>query len=152
VFGIGSTSVVPGHTAVALHRPGRISITYAIKFQSLVLISMVGIAGAASAQQSSSTTPATSAQAPAAAATPASATSAQPQGPSADVIKEARRAGYRMKTSNGNYYFCKQDADIGTRLTTEKCMSADQLALTLQRQQMDKDQIKAVGVGGTSSK
>jgi hypothetical protein len=138
------------------HRPRRISITYAIKFRSLVLISMLAIAGAASAQQSSSTTPATpatpAAQAPAAAATPASATSAQPAGPSADVIKEARRAGYRMKTSHGNYYFCKQDADIGTRLTTEKCMDADQLALTLERQQMDKDQIKAVGVGGTSSK
>jgi len=126
-----------------------------------MLISMMGVAGSAGAQQSPNAAPtqqpaAATATAPASTSTAApaaqaSAAPAQPQGPSADVIKQARQAGYRMKTSHGNYYFCKEDADIGSRLATEKCIDSDTLALTLERQRMDKEQIKTLGQG-TSSK
>jgi pyruvate/2-oxoglutarate dehydrogenase complex dihydrolipoamide acyltransferase (E2) component len=128
-----------------------------------MLISMMGVAGSAGAQQSPSAAPtqqpaaatatapaSTSTAPPAAPAAQASTAPAQPQGPSADVIKQARQAGYHMKTSHGNYYFCKEDADIGSRLATEKCIDSDALALTLERQRMDKEQIKTMGQGASS--
>jgi pyruvate/2-oxoglutarate dehydrogenase complex dihydrolipoamide acyltransferase (E2) component len=125
-----------------------------------MLISMMGVAGSAGAQQSPSAAPTQQPAAPAATATAPASTStaapaapaapAQPQGPSADVIKQARQAGYHMRTSRGNYYFCKEDADLGSRLATEKCIDSDTLAMTLERQRMDKEQIKTMGIGASS--
>lgn len=122
-----------------------------------MLISMMGVAGSAGAQQSPSAAPtqqpaapAATATAPASTSTAAPAAPAQPQGPSADVIKQARQAGYHMRTSRGNYYFCKEDADLGSRLATEKCIDSDTLAMTLERQRMDKEQIKTMGIGASS--
>lgn len=59
--------------------------------------------------------------------------------PTPDTIKEARRAGYTMKTRGDNYYFCKVDAELGTRLQTERCLTADALTLTLKRQELDRE-------------
>jgi hypothetical protein len=123
-----------------------------------MLISMMGVAASAGAQQSPNAAPqqpaapAATATAPASTSTasPASAGPAKPQGPSADVIKQARQAGYHMKTSHGNYYFCKEDTDLGSRLASEKCIDSDTLAMTLERQRMDKEQIKTMGIGASS--
>jgi hypothetical protein len=62
--------------------------------------------------------------------------------PSRQAIKDARNAGYSLKTKSGNYFFCKEDADVGTRLASEHCVDADALALTLERQQLDRDALK----------
>jgi hypothetical protein len=70
--------------------------------------------------------------------------------PSDQAIKDARRAGYTMKTKSGNYLFCREDTDVGTRFPTEHCVDADALALTLERQQRDKDQIKSMSQGQSS--
>lgn len=116
-----------------------------------MVISMLAIAASAEAQQQASpgvtTQPAAPTGTPSTTATTATAPAseapaAQPTRPSSDAIKEARRAGYTMKTKSGNYFFCKEDADVGTRLATEHCVDAEALALTLERQQMDRDALK----------
>jgi hypothetical protein len=65
--------------------------------------------------------------------------------PSDDLIKKARRSGYAMKSKGGNYFFCREDADLGTRFTTEHCVRSDDFALILERQERDKDQIRQMG-------
>jgi hypothetical protein len=65
-------------------------------------------------------------------------------------MRQARREGYTMKQKSGNYFFCKEDANTGTRLPQEHCVDADALALTLQRQERDKDAIRQMGQGLSS--
>ncbi|HEY4772878.1 MAG TPA: hypothetical protein VIH50_07590 [Steroidobacteraceae bacterium] len=123
---------------------------------SLAIIALLGIAGFAYAQQPSpgvATQPAeptATPTAPSATSTPAtSPATTAPAGqqtnnghPSPEVIKAANREGYTMKTKSGNYFFCKENTDVGTRFATEHCVDADALALTLERQQMDRDALK----------
>jgi hypothetical protein len=50
-----------------------------------------------------------------------------------------------MKTKSGNYFFCKEEAELGTRLATERCVTSGDFALILERQERDKDQIRQMG-------
>jgi len=128
---------------------------------SLMIIGLLGVGTCVYAQQSSpgvATQPAlptATPTAPSATSTPtASTATSAPQGqqttsnrPSPETIKEARRAGYTMKTNSGNYYFCKEETDLGSRFSSEHCFQADALELLLQRQQMDKDALRSAAQG-----
>jgi hypothetical protein len=74
---------------------------------------------------------------------------ATPNVPPADVLKKARDAGYHTKVSHGVVYYCKVDADIGTRFQTEKCLDEDQLVTTLQRLDAARDQLRNNACSGS---
>ena len=122
---------------------------------SLMIIGLLGVGTCVYAQQSSpgvATQPALPTVTPTAPS--ATSTPSAPQGqqttsnrPSPETIKEARRAGYTMKTNSGNYYFCKEETDLGSRFSSEHCFQADALELLLQRQQMDKDALRSAAQG-----
>jgi hypothetical protein len=67
---------------------------------------------------------------------------ATPNVPPADVLKKARDAGYHTKVRHGVVYYCKVDADLGTRFLTEKCLDEDQLITTLLRLDAARDQLR----------
>lgn len=62
-------------------------------------------------------------------------------GPSADILRSARNAGFTLKIANGKTHFCKTEAPIGTRFTSEHCINEDQLTLFLSRAQDQRDQL-----------
>jgi hypothetical protein len=47
---------------------------------------------------------------------------------SAVVVKQLRAAGYRPEQHNGETYYCRKDAQLGTRFETKSCGTAQQLA------------------------
>jgi hypothetical protein len=65
------------------------------------------------------------------AATPAEA--AAPPGPSAETIKRASTVGLRAEVRKGGTVYCWEDADIGTRFKTKKCVNENQLEDMIQR-------------------
>jgi len=77
--------------------------------------------------------------------------SAAPAAPPADLVKDARNAGYHTKTKNGVTQFCKYDADVGTRFKTEKCFNQDTMADILNRDQLQRDQLGHMGCSGGGS-
>jgi hypothetical protein len=111
---------------------------------------MFGI-GAAYAQQppnasSASTPPATSPPAaPPTAAAPATASppvAAAPSTPSAAVLRQAKLAGYQTKKlRDGTTVFCRNEAHIGSRFTSESCIDEPQLAEFLIRAQDQRDKL-----------
>jgi len=146
------------------------------KLASLILIgSIVAITGPSLAQQQSSTAaPAapTAAASPAAAApgasapevaastsTPVASTpAAKPPAASktvaaanmlsADILKRAKQAGYYTRVRSGQTFFCKKESQLGTRFVTEKCLDENQLAMVLERNQAQRDQLMNVTCGG----
>jgi hypothetical protein len=51
----------------------------------------------------------------------------------AELIKKAASVGYFPRTRKGVAVFCRNDADIGTRIPTEKCIGEAALAETVAR-------------------
>jgi pyruvate/2-oxoglutarate dehydrogenase complex dihydrolipoamide acyltransferase (E2) component len=92
--------------------------------------------------------PATTAQSATAAAAAAPAEAVKP---SADLLKKARQGGFHMRVRNGKTMYCKEDAQLGTRFVTERCMDENQLVETLEAQQRQRDQLnQAICTGGGS--
>jgi hypothetical protein len=80
------------------------------------------------------TAPSTSTPAPATSAPQASTTTpaAQPAAPAKPELTTAQEKnlisqGYKVETRNGEKYFCKNEAALGTRFTHKHCRSADQI-------------------------
>jgi hypothetical protein len=122
----------------------------------LALVCLLGVTGFAFAQifstASTGTTPQPVTSSSPSPTTPAAAAMifkppSQQGRPSDDLMKRARRSGYAMKTKSGNYFFCKEEAAVGTRLATERCFAPDDFALLLERQEHDKDQIRQMTQG-----
>jgi hypothetical protein len=63
------------------------------------------------------------------------------QGPSADTLKAARDAGFKIKVVDGATHFCTNEAEVGTRFATERCINEGQLFLVLQKRQMQRDEL-----------
>jgi hypothetical protein len=121
-------------------------------FSKLAVIVMVGMLAAAgtavSAQQNPDSTPAATAAAPqagdpdqaaalitqanAAAAANAKAATADPAAPAPKIEpspaarKKAMNYGFHAEIYDGKTMFCRDDATLGTRLVSKKCMGADQ--------------------------
>lgn len=102
---------------------------------------LVGVCGRSSAQQPSEAekTPAADAASDAAAVAAAR---------TADLRKKAAQHGYRTRVKNGVATFCRSGATLGSRFVTEKCMNEDQFALTLLREDQQRDQLRLTGACG----
>jgi hypothetical protein len=119
----------------------------------LILIGMMIGMGPAYAQQSpdqpnaSTLPPATTVPAapPTTTATPATAapgTAAAPVSPSLEVLKQARLAGYHIRKSRqGATVFCKQEAHLGSRFSTDSCIDETQFEEVLLRAQSQRDSL-----------
>jgi len=62
-------------------------------------------------------------------------------GPSADILRSARNAGFTIKIAGGTTHFCKSEAPIGTRFISEHCMNEEQLTLFLNRAQDQREKL-----------
>jgi hypothetical protein len=60
-------------------------------------------------------------------------------GPSADILRSARNAGFKIKKTNGTVGFCKSEAPVGTHFVSESCIGEQQLSLLLERAQGQRD-------------
>jgi hypothetical protein len=96
-----------------------------------------------------STSSATSTPSSAAVTNPAAAD--KPAGPSAETLKKAKQNGYYTRVRKGETFFCKKEAKLGTRFETENCMNENQLAMTLERNQAQRDQMMTTTCGGGAS-
>ncbi len=65
--------------------------------------------------------------------------------PSADARKKAQQFGFHTEIYNGKTMFCKDDATLGTRLTSKKCMDAIQFEDYAVQLQIARDLMKQKG-------
>lgn len=65
-------------------------------------------------------------------------------GPSADILRSARNAGFTVKIANGTTHFCKTEAPIGSHFVTEHCMNEQQVTLFLERAQDQRDKLSHI--------
>ena len=63
-------------------------------------------------------------------------------GPSADILRSARNAGFNIKFAGGTAHFCKTQAPIGSRFVSESCMNEQQVTLWLARAQDQREKLQ----------
>ena len=73
-------------------------------------------------------------------------------GPSDDILRSAREAGFKIKVANGKTHFCKTEAPVGTRFATESCMDEPTVKLWLERAQEQKDRLMGLKGSSTSNR
>lgn len=73
-------------------------------------------------------------------------------GPSADLLRKAHAAGFKTEVHNGSTLFCEETAEIGSHFKTKKCLTEEQVGLTLERRQATKDQLTNHTCTGCSGK
>jgi hypothetical protein len=66
----------------------------------------------------------------------------------ATLAKMAKKAGWHTEVQNGTMLYCRQSTDVGTRFSSKKCATSTQLAVVLEQQQYEKDQLGLHGCGG----
>lgn len=98
----------------------------------------VAVIGAATSANSQSPPPA--AGVPAADKPPAADTA--PATPSAETLKRAKSVGLRPEVRKGVTVYCWEDATIGTRFTTKKCVDEDQLADMVSQREAQQDRMR----------
>jgi hypothetical protein len=81
----------------------------------------------------------------------ASTDSAKPTVPSPDTVKKAKSAGYRAKLKKGETLFCKEEVEIGSHFAAEHCIDENQLAMVLEREQAQRDQLSQRACGGNGA-
>jgi hypothetical protein len=116
---------------------------------------------AASSANPSSSTASSSAAAPAkpAAGADSAATGSKPVSsatdassePSPEVLKEARREGFKPKKRNGVTQFCYSDATLGTRFETEKCYDQQHMEMLVQQREDQRNLMRQPGACSGSS-
>ena len=104
---------------------------------------------AASDNAEAAATAAAIAKATAAAAAAGAAKSSAKPLDAATIVKKATQSGWRPEVKNGNTVYCRNDAEVGSRFTTRRCVSEMQLANLLEQAEFDKDQLKQRGCGGS---
>jgi hypothetical protein len=55
--------------------------------------------------------------------------------PSPELLKEARREGFKPKKRNGVTMFCYSDASLGTHLESEKCFDQHHMEMLVQQRE-----------------
>jgi hypothetical protein len=63
-------------------------------------------------------------------------------GPSADILRSARNAGFNIKFAGGTTHFCRTQAPIGSRFVSESCMNEQQVTLWLSRAQDQREKLQ----------
>jgi hypothetical protein len=107
-------------------------------------------APAAAPAPSESAAPATTAAPAPVVVVHTSTVAATPDVPSADLLKKARNAGLHTKVKQGVVYYCKTEADMGSRFTSERCYDENQLSQFLISQQAARDQLSAHSCSGSA--
>lgn len=97
----------------------------------------------ASTSATATTAAGTDSKAPA--SKPASSATDASSEPSPEVLKEARREGFKPKKRNGVTIFCYTDATIGTRFESEKCVDQAQMEMMAQQRQDQRNQLSQPG-------
>lgn len=100
---------------------------------------------ASSSSSSTSTTTTTT-------TTPAAPVNNAPAAPSDETLKKAKAAGLRAETRKGVTVYCYEDANLGTRFTTKKCVDGSQLDQLIAQRQAARDGTLQGPMTGTSSK
>jgi hypothetical protein len=93
------------------------------------------------AASSTAPAPAASAASTAASSSPASSASNASGEPSPELLKQARREGFKPKKRNGETQFCYTDKSTGTHFETEKCYNQQQMEQVVQQRQDQRDQL-----------
>ena len=62
--------------------------------------------------------------------------------------KMAKKAGWHTEVKNGATVYCRETTDVGTRFSSKKCATPTQLAVVLEQQEYERDQLKQRGCGG----
>jgi hypothetical protein len=105
----------------------------------LILIGVVSSIGPVNAGPS----PDQPSASPSSPTTTAAAAPVVPATPLPDVLKRAKLAGYRVKKlRDGSTVFCKQEAHLGSRFSTDSCIDETQLQEFLLRAQSQRDSLK----------
>ena len=82
----------------------------------------------------------------------AAATSAgktKPAPLSADAFaKKVKQGGWRPEVKGGATVYCRDAQEVGSRFTTHRCLSEPQLAVFIEQQEFERDQLKQRGCGG----
>lgn len=94
----------------------------------------------------SSSTPTATTTAPTAPATTA------PAAPSDETLKKAKSAGLHAETHKGVTVYCYEDANLGTRFTTKKCVDGSQLDQLVALRQAARDGALQRPPTGTSAR
>lgn len=86
---------------------------------------------------------------PAAATSSAAASSEASSGPSPELLKKARLAGFKPETQHGATVYCSKEASLGTRFEKKTCYNESQIAQVIeQREQTRMDLKRANTCGG----
>ena len=93
----------------------------------------------APAATAAGTDSAASASKPASSATDASAE------PSPELVKEARREGFKPKKRNGVTQFCQTSVQINTRFPSETCVDEAHLKMLVEQRQDQRNQLSQPG-------
>jgi hypothetical protein len=77
-------------------------------------------------------------------ATPAVTTAAAPKPLNiAKLDKAARQMGYQVVLSDGQRYYCRMHADLGTRIEQRECVTQDDFATVLHAQDLNRQNLEA---------
>jgi hypothetical protein len=85
-------------------------------------------------------TPPTRVAAPEASASPVTLTR--------EITKKAQQAGFRAQLSKGAIMFCRNDAAIGTRISSTRCLTENEFDNYLVQLKYAQDNIKRAACGG----
>jgi hypothetical protein len=66
----------------------------------------------------------------------------------AAFAKKAKQGGWRPEVQKGATVYCRDAQEVGSRFTTHRCLSEPQLAVFIEQQEFEKDQLKQRGCGG----
>jgi hypothetical protein len=126
--------------------PVRKSIVFQSAFITLMIVSL-----SVNAQQSSSE-PAAPAQPAQSQAPPSNAAPAAPAAPSDETLKKAKAVGLHAETRKGETVYCYEDANLGTKFTTKKCVPPSQLDALIAQRQANTDAFTQRPMTGTSTR
>jgi hypothetical protein len=87
------------------------------------------------------------ANAAAAAAAGGKSAAAKPNDDAA-IAKKAKEFGWHSEVRQGVTVYCREAPVVGSRFTEKKCASGNQLAVVLEQQEFERDQLKQRGCGG----
>jgi hypothetical protein len=69
---------------------------------------------------------------------------------SADAFaKKVKQGGWRPEVKGGATVYCRDAQEVGSRFTTHRCMTEIQLAVLIEQQEFEKDQLRQRSCGGS---